>query len=238
MKKNIKEFGSLSLIIILVLAFRSVLFEPFKIPSGSMIPTLLIGDFIVVNKFSYGFKVPFSDWFSDPVYLGTPGKPKRGDVIVFKYPKNPDLNYIKRVVGLPGDSIEIVDKKVFINDKQISSQEIDGEYYMRDMDEKFKLYNFKFFKTKTGDVQHITQINVDNVYNSDYYKITIPKDKYFVMGDNRDFSSDSRIWGFVPFENIKGKAVMIWFSMNIPWPFITQDEVFSYRPWRIGTIID
>ena len=94
-QKFIKEFKSITLIIVSVLAFRSTFFEPFKIPSGSMIPTLLIGDFILVNKFSYGFKVPFSDWFSDPTYISGPGKPERGDVIVFKYPENTDLNYIK-----------------------------------------------------------------------------------------------------------------------------------------------
>ena len=90
-QKFVKEMKSIILIIVSVLAFRSVFFEPFKIPSGSMIPTLLIGDFILVNKFSYGFKVPFSDWFSDPTYITGPGKPERGDVIVFKYPENPDL---------------------------------------------------------------------------------------------------------------------------------------------------
>jgi signal peptidase I len=110
--KFIKEVKSFTLIILSVLVFRSVLFEPFKIPSGSMIPTLLIGDFILVNKFSYGFKVPFSDWFSDPIYMTGSAQPKRGDVIVFKYPKDTNLNYIKRVVGLPGDTIEVIDKVV------------------------------------------------------------------------------------------------------------------------------
>src|SRR5690606_23602608 len=125
--KVIKEIKSFTLIILSVLIFRSVLFEPFKIPSGSMIPTLLIGDFIIVNKFSYGFKVPFSDWFSDPTYITGPSKPERGDVIVFKYPKNPDLNYIKRVVALPGDTVEVVDKVVLVNGTPIEAKEIDGK---------------------------------------------------------------------------------------------------------------
>lgn len=115
--KFVKELKSFVLIILSVLIFRSVLFEPFKIPSGSMIPTLLIGDFILVNKFAYGFKVPFSDWFSDPIYITGPQQPDRGDVIVFKYPKDTNLNYIKRVVGLPGDTIEVIDKVVYINNK-------------------------------------------------------------------------------------------------------------------------
>jgi signal peptidase I len=116
-EKFIKEVKSFTMIIMSVLIFRSVLFEPFKIPSGSMIPTLLIGDFILVNKFSYGFKVPFSDWFTDPVYITGPKQPERGDVIVFKYPKDTNLNYIKRVIGLPGDTIEVIDKVVYVNNK-------------------------------------------------------------------------------------------------------------------------
>lgn len=237
-QKFVKETKSIILIIVSVLAFRSVFFEPFKIPSGSMIPTLLIGDFILVNKFSYGFKVPFSDWFTDPVYITGPEKPERGDVVVFKYPPKPDLNYIKRVVGLPGDSVQVIDKVVYVNDEPLKIVPIDGNIYMEDMDEKFKRYNLKFFETKTGEHEHITQIDEDNVYNSNFRKIIVPKGNYFVMGDNRDFSADSRSWGFVPFENIKGKAVMVWFSMNVPWPWSDESDVFTFRPWRIGTLID
>lgn len=236
-KKITREIVSIFLIIVSVLAFRSTFFEPFKIPSGSMIPTLLIGDFILVNKFSYGFKVPFSDWFSDPVYMTGPDKPKRGDVIVFKYPKDTSLNYIKRVVGLPGDTVEVRDKVVYINDKPLEMKEIDGKEIMEDMDEKFKIYNFKFFETITGKAKHISQHNMDALYSSDYYKTEIPKGHYFVMGDNRDFSADSRRWGFVPFSYIKGKAVMVWFSLNFKWPFTESDDTFSFRPWRIGNSI-
>jgi signal peptidase I len=125
-----KEAKSIFWIIFLVLGFRSVFFEPFKIPSGSMIPTLLIGDFILVNKFSYGFKVPFSDWFTDPVYITGPGKPERGDVIVFKYPKDENLNYIKRVVGLPGDTVQVIDKVVYINNEPIPYESFDGTKIM------------------------------------------------------------------------------------------------------------
>jgi signal peptidase I len=238
-QKIIKEVTSFSVIIFAVLLFRSVFFEPFKIPSGSMIPTLMIGDFILVNKFSYGFKLPFSEMFSDPVYITNPGAPKRGDVVVFKYPKDTSLNYIKRVVGLPGDEIEIVDKVVFVNGKPIQVIEVDSKNFMADMDDRFKRYNFKFYKTYTGEHQHIIQLHTDNVYNANYYKQTIPEGHYFVMGDNRDYSSDSRIWGFVPFEYIKGKALFVWFSMSIPWPW-SEDEQdnFKFRPWRIGTVIN
>jgi signal peptidase I len=234
-----KEAKSFVLIIFSVLLFRSVLFEPFKIPSGSMIPTLLIGDFILVNKFSYGFKVPFSDWFSDPIYLTGPSKPERGDVVVFKYPQDVSLNYIKRIVGLPGDTIEVIDKIVYVNGKALDMKEIDGKEIIKDMDEKYKRYKFRFFETKTGERKHITQIDIDNVFNSNFYKITVPQNSYFVMGDNRDFSADSRSWGFVPFGHIKGKAILTWFSLSFPWPWGgDEQESFAFRPWRIGKLID
>ncbi len=237
-KKFAKELKSIVIIVVAVLAFRSTFFEPFKIPSGSMIPTLMIGDFILVNKFAYGFKVPFSDWFTDPVYITGPEKPERGDVIVFKYPKNPDLNYIKRVIGLPGDTIQVIDKVVYVNDTPIESKEIDGSQIMEDMDDKFKRFNFKFFETRTGDHKHVTQVDEDNIYIANFNKIVVPEGKFFVMGDNRDFSADSRIWGFVPFENIKGEAIMVWFSLSFPWPWSEEDETFKFRPWRIGNVID
>lgn len=237
--KFVKELKSFVLIILSVLIFRSVLFEPFKIPSGSMIPTLLIGDFILVNKFSYGFKVPFSDWFSDPIYITGPKQPDRGDVVVFKYPKDTNLNYIKRVVGLPGDTIEVIDKVVYVNNKAIETKEIDGKEIIEDMDERYKSYQFKFLETKTGEATHVTQIDMGNDYFSDFYKFTVPKDHYFVMGDNRDFSADSRRWGTVPFGHIKGKAILVWFSLSVPWPWSEDEqESWKFRPWRIGDIID
>lgn len=237
--KFVKEVKSFALIILSVLVFRSMLFEPFKIPSGSMIPTLLIGDFILVNKFAYGLKVPFSDWFSDPVYITGAKQPERGDVIVFKYPKDTNLNYIKRVVGLPGDTIEVIDKVVYVNNKPIETTEVDGKKILEDMDDKYKAYQFKFLKTKTGDKSHITQVDTGNDYFANYYKFTVPKDNYFVMGDNRDFSADSRRWGTVPFGHIKGKAVMIWFSLSVPSLFgDDEQDTWKFRPWRIGTIIE
>jgi signal peptidase I len=234
-----KEAKSFTIIILSVLAFRSVFFEPFKIPSGSMIPTLLIGDFILVNKFSYGFKVPFSDWFSDPTYITGPAKPERGDIVVFKYPKDTSLNYIKRVVGLPGDSVEVIDKVVYVNNKPIVTKEIDGKKIKEEMDEKYKNYNFKFFETETGPAKHISQVDLDNIFTANFGKITVPDGHYFVMGDNRDFSADSRFWGFVPFGHIKGKAILIWFSLSVPWPWESGEETsFSFRPWRMGSILN
>ena len=237
-EKVVKEAKSIFWILLLVMTFRSVFFEPFRIPSGSMIPSLMIGDFILVNKLSYGFKVPFSDISifninSKPIYLFGKSSPKRGDVIVFKYPNDPSINYIKRVVGLPGDTIEIKNKIVYINDVPVERTEISGKEIMKDMDEKFKGYNFKFFRVKNGEHEHIVQQDQDNYFRVNYSKREIPEGKYFVMGDNRDFSADSRFWGFVPFENIKGRALFVWFSMNI-----FTEHPFKFRPWRIGTSID
>ncbi len=233
-----KEGKSIFFIILGVLAFRSVFFEPFKIPSGSMIPTLMIGDFILVNKFSYGFKVPFSDWYSEPKYVTGPSEPKRGDVIVFKYPKNPDINYIKRVVALPGETIEVIDKVIYINDEPIEAVKFDGKIIMEDMDDKYKDFNFTFYKAQIGETQTTYQNDEDRIYSANYYKVKVPEGNYFVMGDNRDYSADSRSWGFVPFGNIKGKAVLVWFSLAFPTPWSEGEETFKFRPWRIGTVIN
>jgi signal peptidase I len=236
--KVIKEIKSIGLILTVVLVFRSVFFEPFRIPSGSMIPTLMIGDFILVNKFSYGFKVPFSDLSLfginlNPIYIFGKSNPDRGDVIVFKYPQDPSINYIKRVVGVPGDKIEIRNKVVYINGTAIKADEVDGKPIMDDMDDKFKNYKLKFYKVKTGAAEHIVQQDSDNYYKTDYQPKTIPKDKFFVMGDNRDFSYDSRFWGFVKREQVKGRALFVWFSMIFPF----GDDAFKFRPWRIGSLI-
>ncbi|MCK5072735.1 MAG: signal peptidase I [Bacteriovoracaceae bacterium] len=232
-KKIIKEIKSIILIIVVVFAFRSTFFEPFTIPSGSMIPTLVIGDFILVNKFSYGFKVPFSDMFWDPIYIGSFKSPERGDVVVFKYPKDKSINYIKRVVGLPGDTLEIVDNFVYINGKQIETHPHDGGKIIEDMDAKFKNYSFNFYKAKTGEHDHIIQFR-KKWYATNKSEMKIPEGNYFVMGDNRDFSADSRYWGFVPEENIKGRALFVWFSMVMPW----SEHPFRFRPHRIGKAVD
>lgn len=238
-QKLISEVKSITLIIIAVLTFRSVFFEPFRIPSGSMIPTLMIGDFILVNKFAYGLKVPFTDLVLgdnsfNPVYIAGKSDPKRGDVVVFKYPKDLSVNYIKRVVGLPGDSLEIRNKVVYINDKAIVPSEVDGKAIMADMDDKFKGYNLKFYKLKTGEHEHIIQQDNDNFFKVDFDKITIPAGKFFMMGDNRDFSYDSRYWGFISHEQIKGRAMFVWFSFIFPF----GENPMKFRPARIGTVIN
>ena len=234
----IREIRSIFIIVIMVFGFRSVFFEPFRIPSGSMIPTLMIGDFILVNKLAYGIKVPFSDMYSDPIYLFPNGGPKRGEVIVFKYPKDENINYIKRVVGLPGDRIEVINKVLFINgvpNDNIELTPTEGVEIKQDLERKFHPYSLKFYDTQTGDFKHTTVVWEDGYFTRDFSSVVVPEGKYFVMGDNRDFSADSRMWGWVDHRLIKGKALLVWFSLNPPDPQMGHE--FKFRPWRIGTSI-
>lgn len=216
-----RELRNSFFIVLILLVFRSVMYEPYRIPTGSMIPTLHIGDFILVNKYTYGFKIPFTDLAIfdlnlNPIYMFGKSDPKRGDVVVFKYPVDTSVNYIKRVVAVPGDTLEIRNKIIFINEQPIDVKEIDGEKIKNELDERSKNSNLKFFESIINDHKFIIQQDVDNLYSSQFDKIIIPEGKFFVMGDNRDSSYDSRFWGFVPRENIRGKAIYVWFSMTFP----------------------
>ena len=206
-------------VILVVFVLRSFLVEPFKIPSGSMIPTLLIGDFILVNKFTYGIRLPVAN-----ITIVEMGSPKRGDVMVFRYPADPSLDYIKRVVGLPGDRLEYRDKALTINGKPVPRQQL-GDYESRERLQYFPRYLESFegagheiilekeapgFISRSMDFSHSG--NCD--YNSGGLACTVPAGHYFMMGDNRDNSSDSRVWGFVPDANIVGKAFFIWLNLN------------------------
>ena len=214
------EYGaSFFPVILVVFCLRSFLVEPFKIPSGSMIPTLLVGDFILVNKYAYGIRLPVIN--KKVVELGSP---QRGDVMVFRYPENPSLDYIKRVVGLPGDKISYQDKRLSINGVEVPVRKTE-EY----LDKERLYYTPRFIET-LGLIDHemliepeapsfirqVTQFPFrDNChYNTSGVVCEVPAGHYFMMGDNRDNSQDSRFWGFVPDENIVGRAFFIWFNFS------------------------
>ena len=198
-------------VLLAVLILRGFLFEPFRIPSGSMMPTLLVGDFILVNKFDYGLRLPVTHTKI------TPGeKPKRGDVAVFRFPNDETLDYIKRVVGLPGDHISYYNRRLSVNGKPLKT---DFQNTYQGLGESSDLLinqgcdnikaNCKVFNESIGEADYTIMTNPDVRYSADG-ELFVPPGHYFVMGDNRDHSNDSRFWGFVPEENLVGKAVMIW----------------------------
>lgn len=197
---------SLFPVLLIVLIFRSFLFEPFKIPSGSMIPTLLVGDFIVVNKFAYGLRLPVVHTKIVPL-----GEPERGDVVVFRYPVDPRVNFIKRLVGLPGDTISYRDKQLFVNGEQVSTS-VQGHYGSSEVKCDTPRQDAVRLSEQLGDVNHEILIHTGSGSRDGQW--TVPAGHYFVMGDNRDRSNDSREWGFVPDENMMGRAVGIWLNFD------------------------
>jgi len=197
---------SLFPILLLVLLFRSFLFEPFKIPSGSMIPTLLIGDFIVVNKYAYGLRLPVLNRKVVSI-----GEPERGDVVVFRYPVDPKVNFIKRMVGLPGDTITYRDKHLYINGEPLETV-MAGRYTSADTKCDTPRADAVRYHETLGEVTHDILIH-ENSGGRDQQWV-VPEGHYFVMGDNRDRSNDSREWGFVPEENLMGRAIGIWLNFD------------------------
>lgn len=191
-------------VILIVLLLRSFVVEPFRIPSGSMIPTLSIGDFILVNKFSYGLRLPVVH--TKFVQLG---EPQRGDVVVFRYPPDPSKDYIKRVVGLPGDEIRYEDKVLYINGQRVPTD--DMSLYTGYGAGALGVPTLEMTES-LGEVHHQILV-VPRRLEPDLRK-RVPSGHYFVMGDNRDNSADSREWGFVPEQNLVGKAFMIWMSWD------------------------
>jgi signal peptidase I len=192
-------------VLFIVLVLRAFVAEPFRIPSGSMVPTLLVGDFILVNKFAYDIRLPVLH-----SKLIETGNPERGDVVVFRYPENPTDDYIKRVIGVPGDRIAYQDKVLYINGER-APQELLGEYVGTGSGEAMP--GAMLYQERLDRVTHEILLEPGPPgTNADYI---VPPDSYFVMGDNRDNSNDSRFWGFVPDDNLVGKAFMIWLNWDI-----------------------
>ncbi len=208
-------------VILIVFTLRSFLYEPFKIPTGSMVPSLLVGDFILVNKFTYGIRIPVINKKIFDVNL-----PKRSDVMVFRYPVDTSKDFIKRVIGLPGDVISFKNKRLTVNGKAIETKST-GTYTETEGGVRF----FESYTEKLGEKPHAMMVdpnypslNLGSVrefphksnctYNDEGMTCTVPAGHYLMMGDSRDNSDDGRYWGFVPEENIVGKAVLVWMNFG------------------------
>jgi signal peptidase I len=216
--KFVVEVKSYFVIIAVIFGLRSFVVEPFQIPSGSMLPTLKVGDFILVNKFDYGLRLPVLNTTIIPTT-----EPKRGDVVVFKYPLDPSLNYIKRLVGLPGDQIRYQNKVLTVNGEPVSKEFLAKLPVSLNPNQE----PVDVFSEHLGKAQH-------EIYNSYRFtphegEWTVPAGHYFVMGDNRDNSADSRFWGFVPDENMKGRAFYVW----LHW-----DQFFSIPSFKNNGLIE
>lgn len=192
--------------ILLALFIRTFVIQAFKIPSGSMLPTLMIGDHLLVNKFIYGIRVPFTGKVLVPIK-----DPKSGDIIVFRFLKDRSVDYIKRVVGVPGDKIQVKDKKLYRNEKRVNDPHA----------------HFSSTAVLPGSASP----------KDNFGPVTVPEGKYFVMGDNRDNSSDSRFWGFVESSDVLGKAMIIYWSWDIDKPLVSVDRFTSIRWDRLADII-
>lgn len=200
-------FEAIVIAVLLALVIRTFVVQAFKIPSGSMLPTLLIGDHLLVNKFTYGVRLPFTGKVLIDV-----GAPQRGDVVVFRYPKDKSIDYIKRVVGIPGDTIEIRTKKVFINGKP--------------------------YEDPHAHISSATVYDALTNPRDNFGPVLVPEGKVFVMGDNRDNSFDSRFWGFVDQKDILGKAFMLYWSWDIEKPLFSLDRLLSVRWGRLANFIE
>lgn len=216
------DYGrSLFPVILIVFILRSFIVEPFRIPSGSMLPTLHLGDFILVNKAAYGLRLPIVYKKVIPT-----GSPDRGDVMVFRFPEDPKINFIKRVVGLPGDQVRVVGRVLYINGQKVRQTLLDDKHLTHDR----RSYTSNRYLEELDGVDHDILLRRGG-RGSKGFEGVVPEGQYFVLGDNRDNSRDSRYWGFVPGENLVGRAFFIWMA----WDVVNGGGV----DWsRIGSAID
>ncbi len=245
MKRLREEILSFGWIILVVLCIRAFIIEPYKIPTASMVPSLLGGDHIFVLKFAYAVGIPFTK-----IKLFDTSSVRRGDVAVFKYPVNESTNFVKRVIGLPGDTISIQNRVLYINHQPVTLKRTQDEAIMapvqnvhRNAGQEVYLETFPkgsgFDEANTHDEPHtiIWDSSRPNAYNQYFGPITVPKNHYFVMGDNRDRSLDSRAWGFVPRENLKGQGILIWLSYyNLERSWVDFADKFRWK--RFFSVID
>ena len=211
----VSEAKSFFPILIIVFLLRSFLIEPFRIPSSSLEPTLLVGDFVAVNKFAYGIRLPIIE-----KKILSINNPKRGDVVVFRWPPNPKFDFIKRVIGLPGDTISYENKQLFINGKAVPFENVPLSIDKGDNNVK------EFIENLPGQTHHILQRPTSAPFD---FSVKVPAGYYLVMGDNRDDSADSRYWGFVPDSHLRGQAFGIWMSWD--------SQHYRIRFGRIGRAI-
>ena len=224
-----REIRSYVLIFLGVFGFKSTFFEPNHIPSGSMLPTMAIGDFILVNKFAYGFKFPFVEWFRDPWYLTSFSPPKRGDIVVFEYPINRNTLFVKRVIALPGDTIEVFNNKVFLNGRETIGQKIEGPEFERHRslyDKKRYPIDLEFYRVQNGPHSHIVAHNKAQKRHLGTRKVQVPKDHFFVMGDNRDFFQRQSLLGPCPLHPPPGEGPLCLVQYGLP----LGPNPFSFSP--------
>jgi len=231
-KRLIGEIAKVALFILVLLGFYSSCYQPHRIPSGSMIPSLMIGDYILVDKKAYGLRLPFSESFEGGIFLNERTDPKRGDIVVFKYPENPRLNYIKRVIGLPGDTVEMRENRWLINGV---AEEVHGPFEILDphqeIESRFLEQGIVEYHSRLDDQEYRFFKKRNEEAPSTIGKIIIGPDEFFMVGDNRDFSQDSRHWGSVHRSLIRGKAIFVWLNLTSPF----SKEGFRSKSERIGT---
>ncbi len=225
-KAILREILSTAILVAVIFAFRWSVAEPYVVPTGSMEPTILPGDRLIVYKSAYEVKFPFTRWTLFKI-----DEPKRGDVVVFRYPVDESIDFVKRLIGMPGDEIEITDGWITINGKALTLT--DDAVPPRGARTSYMGGEVTWKMEQLADVKHIVQ-RINHLPDPTAQKIQVPAGHYFFMGDNRDNSSDSRVWGFVPAENIKGKALRIWLSLDPDQSFFTSEK---YRFYRIGNAL-